>query len=68
MSRTQRTIATIAIAAAMAGGAAAPAMADSHTPKRTSDMTVKDTTTPISGTFTTQDSTTPTAPAGIAAP
>ncbi|TJZ52076.1 hypothetical protein FCH28_19760 [Streptomyces piniterrae] len=55
MTRIKRTLVTVAIATAAAGGAATPAMADSHTPVA-GGFTALDSHRPISEGFTTQDS------------
>ncbi|GAB7032878.1 hypothetical protein AB0G35_18480 [Streptomyces sp. NPDC021749] len=63
MTRRTRALVTVALAAAVAGIAAAPAMADNHIPTAPG-FTAQDSHTPITGAFTTDDSHIPIAPAG----
>ncbi|QIK08207.1 hypothetical protein G7Z12_21395 [Streptomyces sp. ID38640] len=63
MSRFTRTLVTVALAAAAAGGAATPAMADSHTPA-TPGFSAQDSTMPIVVNTATPDNHVPTAPQG----
>ncbi|GAA2600540.1 hypothetical protein ACWCO0_13240 [Streptomyces tubercidicus] len=54
MSRFTRTLVTVALAAAAAGVAATPAMADSHTPA-TPGFSAQDSTMPIAANTATPD-------------
>ncbi|MFE3885192.1 hypothetical protein ACFXPQ_20185 [Streptomyces lydicus] len=63
MTRFTRTLVTVALAAAAAGGAATPAMADSHTPS-TPGFSTQDSTMPIAANVAVPDSHLPVAPQG----